>query len=450
MTPPPVATEPRAPGRQKGFALDLNLCTGCGACAVACAVENSLEWGTSWRFIETFNPAHRPGLPDYHLSLACKHCADAPCMAHCPALAYRKDAATGAVLLDPERCIGCRYCTWACPFDAPRFDAREGVVGKCTLCHHRLMEGAAPACVSQCPTGALAFGEVDALGGVPEVPGFPRTDHRPSVRFEPLRPGATTPSMAPGPGGVPVPAPAPPGKTSLATEFPLVVFTLLLALLAGLMATAQGRGQLSLVAFLILSGVAGAASTLHLGRRARAWRAFLNLRRSWLSREVALFTLFVGTGTAALATGGGGAWGDVAGVSGLLLLFAVDRVYDVTRTPGSVVHSGGALVTGVMVAGLAAASPWVWGTAAAAKAFARLLRVARGPGSPARVRAGVALAGLALAVGALLWGAGEAVPRWLQLSALVLLAGSEVLDRCSFYLELDVPTPRREMARALA
>ena len=445
------AVAPRTPGARQGFRLDLNLCTGCGACAVACAIENELEWGTSWRFIETFNPTHDPGLPHYHLSLACNHCADAPCMSHCPALAYHRDGLTGAVLLNPDQCIGCKYCTWACPYDAPRFDAKAGVVSKCTFCHHRQLEGLAPACVGQCPTGALTFGDLDALPGTPTMAGFARSTAEPSIRFEPLRAGALVPAVASeAPAGAVVPPTR--GKTTLASEGPLVVFTLLAALAAGLMATPAGQALLSLPVFIALMAVAGGASTLHLGRRLRAWRAILNVRRSWLSREVAFFSLFGVLGVLALAptspwsprwlAGAVPAWlPTAAALSGFALLFAVDRVYSVTRTRGLAFHSARALLTGVMVAGLAAGVPWLWGAAAAAKAVSYGGRVARGAAAGSATWAFLRLGpGLAFPAGVLLAGQGGHVPTAAWVACLVLMAFGEVVDRCAFYLELDVPS----------
>ena len=468
-------------GSRKGFHLDLNLCTGCGACAVACAIENELDWGTSWRFIETFNPGHEPGLPHYHLSLACNHCADAPCMNHCPALAYHRDDLTGAVLLNPDQCIGCKYCTWACPYDAPRFDARAGVVSKCTFCHHRQLEGLTPACVGQCPTGALTFGDLDGLTGVEAVAGFTESVAQPSIRFQPLRAGALAPAVAsevasaPATGALAVGATAAgasvrsapphgvrPRKTTLASEGPLVAFTLLAALSVGLMATPPGRALLSVPAFLALMLLAAGASTMHLGRKLRAWRAVLNVRRSWLSREVALFSLFGVLGALALApswspspawlAGAVPSWLPTAAATvGFALLFAVDRVYSVTRTRGLAFHSARALLTGVMVAGLAAGMPWLWGAAAAAKAVSYLGRVARGAAARSATRtrprtwagdwAVVRLGpGLILPVGVLLAGVATALPAAAWAVSLALLALGEVVDRASFYLELDVPS----------
>jgi Fe-S-cluster-containing dehydrogenase component len=102
------------------FLFDPNRCTGCGACRLACSIENQLEPERSWRRIDTFNRTRHPGVPLYHLSLACNHCAEPACMFACPALAYSRDEKSGAVLLDEGKCIGCRYCAWACPYDAPR------------------------------------------------------------------------------------------------------------------------------------------------------------------------------------------------------------------------------------------------------------------------------------------------------------------------------------------
>jgi len=138
------------------FVFDANRCTGCQACQLACTIENGLQPDRSWRAISTFNERRHPGIALFHLSLACNHCADPACMTACPALAYSVDSSTGAVLLDADACIGCGYCAWACPYDAPRFDHDVGVMTKCTFCNHRLAEGLAPACAALCPTGALS------------------------------------------------------------------------------------------------------------------------------------------------------------------------------------------------------------------------------------------------------------------------------------------------------
>ena len=151
------------------FVFDPNRCTGCHACRVACGIENELAPERSWRRIETFNARHHPGVPLFHVSLACNHCAEPACMYACPALAYHRDRSTGAVLLDEGKCIGCRYCAWACPYDAPVFDDERGVMSKCTFCDHRLKEGRKPACTALCPTRALDFADLAEADLVNEI-----------------------------------------------------------------------------------------------------------------------------------------------------------------------------------------------------------------------------------------------------------------------------------------
>ena len=168
-----------------GFRLDLARCVGCGACVLACRIENRLPEGVSWRRTLQVNRPRIGGGPTYHLSVACHHCESPPCVKACPsgALGKRPD---GLVFLDPDRCMGCRYCEMACPFGAPSFDAAAGVMTKCHLCHHRLEGGSAPACVAACPTEALQHlppdrgqggsGEDDAgersFGPAVGIPGF--------------------------------------------------------------------------------------------------------------------------------------------------------------------------------------------------------------------------------------------------------------------------------------
>lgn len=463
---------------QNGFALDLNLCTGCQACVVACAIENELPWGSSWRWVETFNPQHVPELPLYHLSLACNHCADAPCMHHCPALAYSKDDATGAVLLDPDACIGCKYCTWACPYDAPRYDAAAGVVSKCTFCHHRQEEGLAPACVTQCPTSALHFGVVDQLDGQTAVGGFPRTEADPSIRFVDLRGDAPYPQQAPsganavsaaagiasttaGSDLVELAAALParqPNQTELKNEWPLLVFSLLCAFLVGCMATGAGRQALGLPLFVLLAAMAAGSSTLHLGRTSRAWRAVLNWRRSWLSREILGFGSFASLSALLLSGLLSNEWlGPLVAALGFATLFAIDRVYQVTRTPDLNEHSAQTLLTGLLVAGVVGGHPALWLSVVGLKLLLylrrgwkrRRLAAQRGPTKITHDRQllwGALRVIMGLVLPTLLYLSNSTTPVWLLG---LLVACGEMIDRAEFYLELRIPSPSRQMVKDL-
>jgi len=440
----------------RAFLLDLNACTGCGACRLACTLENGLPWGRSWRQISTFNEARHPAAPSFHLSLACNHCADAPCMDQCPALAIRREEATGVVLIDPGRCIGCGYCGWACPYDAPLYDEDEGVMGKCTFCSPRLAEGREPACATLCPTGALRSGEIEGLGGVERVEGFPLRPIRPSLRLLPLREGRSGPETSlhstAGPDSLsPVAPDPPPPRAGLDTEWPLVMFTLAAAFLVSwLTASLGGALRVHVPVFLAGAALAMGVSTLHLGRKERAWRALLNLRRSRLSREIALFSLFAGLSAVFLLLGpGSAALGHAASVAGFAALFSIDRVYDlaIARRPVPL-HSADVLLTGLLLTGWLLADPWLAGPAALLVLALYLRRRVRGgeDESRAQARRTVIRIGVGLALPALLWIAGA--PLWWECGLLALLTGV-IVDRCELYLELDIPTPRREMAAAL-
>jgi len=174
-------------GGGKGFLLDLERCVGCGACVLACRIENDLPEGVSWRRILPFNLPRSPRGPTFHFTLACHHCADPPCARGCPSGALKKGA-DGVVLLREDLCLGCRYCEMACPFGAPSYDSARSVMTKCHLCVHRQEEGRDPACVAACPTRALRFfrgedGWPTSFGPPEEVPGF-------------LDPGKARPNLA--------------------------------------------------------------------------------------------------------------------------------------------------------------------------------------------------------------------------------------------------------------
>lgn len=95
--------------------------------------------------------------PTFRITVSCNHCENPACLAGCPAKAYTRE--DGIVKHDPEACIGCRYCIWVCPFDAPQYAPARGKVEKCNLCEHRRARGLEPACAAACPTGALKLAE---------------------------------------------------------------------------------------------------------------------------------------------------------------------------------------------------------------------------------------------------------------------------------------------------
>jgi Fe-S-cluster-containing dehydrogenase component len=430
---------------------DLETCVGCHACVIACANENDLHDGRLWRQIVTYNPARHPASATHHLSLACNHCLAAPCLHHCPAAAITRDTHTGVVLIDDATCIGCRYCSWVCPFDAPRFDTARGVMTKCTLCNHRLHAGTAPACTGLCPTGALQFDGRDTGAGGDLVPaGFPRTTVSPAIRFLPLRRhglvagGTITRSPIP---LVPV-VPAPPRKVTLRSEWSLAAFTFTAIVLAAwLLAWAFGGPHPNAWVVAGLGAGGMMVSAAHLGRPGRAWRAALNWRRSWLSREVLAYGGFMGLATIAVALDAPPWARWLSAAAGLACLACVDQVYAVmAREDATGWDRAAATTSGVFLAGVAAGVPAI-AVPAGLLRLAGFLARARAQ-SPARnrelwwlaaARAGAGVACLLSLAGSDA-GMGAALP-------LALLG--EALDRCDFYQRLDIVTPAGTAARDL-
>ncbi len=430
----------------RGFLLDLNRCTGCHACLLACSIENGLKDGETWRSVFTFNARHRPGIATYHMSLGCLHCGEPACMNGCPTLAYSRHHATGAVLIDRRLCIGCRYCTWACPYDALRYTRGSGTVAKCTLCNERLLEGGNPACSSLCPTGALQFTELAHGNGMVRIPGFPDPEIGPSIRIVPLRSSATGPDLSAEPprpletSHLDLDTKAAPGIT-MDTEWSLVFFSLATALLVGI-ANAAMFGTLRVNPFDFLLAALGTlgVSTLHLGARRRAWRAVLNLRKSWLSREVVSYLVFmVVTALALLGSSRGSALRWPAALCGFVTLYCVDRVYCAVAASRSVrFHSAGGLITGIFLSGLLLHHDLLAGLAGLAKLVLYADRQSwfKGPG---RFCAAALRMSLGFAAPLALW---QAFPEWILPAALI----GEVIDRCEFYTDIELPSPRRRIA----
>lgn len=124
-------------------------CMGCRACEVACKQENGL--GTGPRLVRIVDKS-----PDF-IPIYCHHCADAPCKKSCPEDAIYKEE-QGIVLIDNEKCIGCRECLEACPFGAMQFDDETEMAVKCDMCINRLKDNQQPACSSSCATVCIFFG----------------------------------------------------------------------------------------------------------------------------------------------------------------------------------------------------------------------------------------------------------------------------------------------------
>ncbi len=142
------------PKWQRFFIFDAARCFGCNGCVAACANVNHTPGGLLWRRVHKLPPR----MGEHHtiyISVSCNHCENPPCVKGCPANALEKRDIDGIVIHHPEKCMGCRYCQMACPYDAIKWDEVAGVVSKCHFCYERLAEGREPACVETCFAGAL-------------------------------------------------------------------------------------------------------------------------------------------------------------------------------------------------------------------------------------------------------------------------------------------------------
>lgn len=434
-----------------GFVFDMNRCVGCQACVIACQIENHAIQSEPWRTINTFNTFQHPLLPLFHFSLACNHCEIPLCLEHCPSRAYTKDLLLRTIDHDADRCIGCRYCVWACPYDAPKFIHARGVVEKCTLCKPRIEEGLKPNCASLCPTGALDFGEIDGEP-VGRIPGFVDKGIRPGIKIIPLRKSGFH---------HPVPVVDEDGltnkitqlgwsnrsKVTLKQEWPLVVFTILVSILfAALAASIVKPSILDPVAFLA-TGVAGMTlSTIHLGRRLRAWRALLNIRTSWLSREVLAFLLFLILSACSFFVPSSVTLTLCAVVAGLATLVSVDMVYSIAENrsaPG--LCSASVVLTGLLLFAAFSESWWLFVILSGMKFILYGYEFVSAVGrDPWRIAVAVVriVAGFILPL--LLWGSSAG-----RLPAGMFLLLGEVINRSEFYIDLEFLTPQRQIQNDL-
>lgn len=207
---------PTATTRSLGLVIDLDTCVGCQACVTSCK-----EWNTGGHMAPLtdihayedgadgvwFNRVHvyeqdfGESGRTVNFPRSCLHCAEPACVTVCPTGASYKRASDGIVLVDEDKCIGCKLCSWACPYGAREFDVDVGVMKKCTLCIDRIYNDnlpehdRVPACVAACPTGARHFGDlgdpqspvsrlVESRGGVDLMP---ELGYRPTNKYLPPR-----------------------------------------------------------------------------------------------------------------------------------------------------------------------------------------------------------------------------------------------------------------------
>lgn len=324
------------------FIFDKNKCVGCHACVVACMNENGFQANQQWRNIFTQNEAKVPGIPLFHISLACNHCEDAPCMKYCPALAYSRSLFTGAVLHHSEHCIGCQYCVWNCPYEAPKYNPFEGVVEKCNFCESRQKDGLAPACATLCPTGALDFSnaEIDKTSITPSIQ--VATNPSPSLLIKELE-NKKGPEMDLSlfDEEDKISKEKKTKQISAQHEWPLLIFTFIISVLVALSAAGASEKSVEWLKWsMTIVGAFGALlSSFHLGKKFRLWRAILNLRHSWLSREIFFFGLYY---TLMILN----FWFFnlnyyVVLIPGILLLFSIDMLYQPVQQKWKIpFHSG--------------------------------------------------------------------------------------------------------------
>jgi len=143
-----------------GFVIDNRTCIGCHACTVACKSEHDVPIGVNRTHVKYIEKGTYPDSTREFSVHRCNHCEDAPCTTICPttALFTRSD---GIVDFDDERCIGCKSCMHACPYDALYIDPNKGTAAKCNYCAHRIEHSYEPACVIVCPTESIVSGDLD-------------------------------------------------------------------------------------------------------------------------------------------------------------------------------------------------------------------------------------------------------------------------------------------------
>ena len=332
---------------RNGFIFTQDNCVGCNACTAGCILENG--WDIHPRTVFTYNSEALSTLPVSHLSIACNHCENPSCLEGCPSGALLRDLETGAVFIDKLKCLGCNYCIWNCPYDAPKPQTKNGIVGKCNLCNSLLKEGGSPACTSACPTGALSYGTLkdtksyitsividSKLNPALEIKGI---REQIPVKIVPERVTTVTDKTA-----------KYDYEVRLKGKWSLIIFTFLTTIAVSIVSSSllQGKFPEMVLLFSIIL-LAGLSSLFHLGKPMRAWKALSNVRHSPLSREIIIFLIFCITSSLAILLNNNILL-FTASLSGLVLLVAVDNVYSFSDNRKiQFFHNGQTFLTGLLM-----------------------------------------------------------------------------------------------------
>src|SRR5689334_909522 len=213
-----VTSLPPPSPKKLGLVIDLDTCVGCQACAVACKEWNAggvaaplpdrdpygpAPLGVWFNRVHGYEAGEGRRSRTVHFPRSCLHCEEPACVTVCPTGASFKRAEDGIVLVDEDLCIGCKLCSWACPYGAREYDEDVGVMKKCTLCIDRIYNEnleeveRVPACVSTCPVGARHFGDLgDPESAVSQLVAeragydlMPELGYKPTNKYLPPRTG---------------------------------------------------------------------------------------------------------------------------------------------------------------------------------------------------------------------------------------------------------------------
>jgi tetrathionate reductase subunit B len=154
------AATPQA-GKQYGMLIDARRCYGVHACSVACKAEYNVPLGYTRSWVEFIEKGTYPDVSRSFLPRLCNQCSKPNCVTVCPTGATWKREEDGIVVVDPDLCIGCKYCIQACPYDQRFLNPDTGAADKCDFCVHRVSQGLEPACVEACPSRARIFGDLN-------------------------------------------------------------------------------------------------------------------------------------------------------------------------------------------------------------------------------------------------------------------------------------------------